>query len=199
MAWFEELYAAAEGRLDEVPWEDQRSQPLFTEWLDARVIKGVGKRALVIGCGLGDDAEELAKRGFEVAGFDLSATAISWAKRRFPDSSVKYFQADLRSLPEELAGSFDFICEVYTLQAMPQRLRPQAFEAIANCLAPGGELFVLCRGREDDDPVSDVPWPLSMAELGELNQGSLDLVGLDDLMDDEDPPVRRFRVVFQRR
>ncbi|MDZ7952448.1 hypothetical protein [Nostoc sp. DedQUE09] len=36
-----------------------------------------GQKALVIGCGLGDDAEALAHLGFEVTTFDISPTAMS--------------------------------------------------------------------------------------------------------------------------
>src|SRR6202041_714594 len=38
--------------------------------------------ALVVGCGLGDDAEQLATWGFQTTAFDISQTAIRAAKKR---------------------------------------------------------------------------------------------------------------------
>ena len=48
-----------------------------------------GKKALKIGCGLGDDAEYLTETGMEVTAFDISETAIRWCHERFPDSRVE--------------------------------------------------------------------------------------------------------------
>lgn len=39
-------------------------------------------RAVVIGCGLGDDAEYLASMGYEVTAFDISPTAIAMCHTR---------------------------------------------------------------------------------------------------------------------
>ena len=54
------------------------------------------QKALIIGCGLGDDAEALAKLGFEVTAFDISTSAIAWCQQRFPDSTVNYLVADYK-------------------------------------------------------------------------------------------------------
>src|SRR4051812_27932902 len=62
--WFEALYAQANDDAGVIPWADLRPNPNLIEWLDrqpARDTRGHGGRALVIGCGLGDDAEELAR------------------------------------------------------------------------------------------------------------------------------------------
>lgn len=194
--WFEELYRAADGVLDEVPWEDQRPQPLVVEWLE-REAPAPG-RALVVGSGLGDDAEELARRGFDATGFDVSPTAIAWAKRRFPDSSATYVEADLFALPEAWTRAFDLVVEVYTLQALPPGMRSRAMACICRTVAPGGTLVAAMRGRDDDAPVDAVPWPLSKRELLGLDRDGLELARFEDFADDEDPPVRRFRATFRR-
>src|SRR5436853_6582479 len=84
--WFEELYQSASGNAEVIPWADQQPKRYLIEWLDKNKINGNGQRAMVVGCGLGDDCEELGTRGFTVTGFDISRTAIEWAKQRFPDS-----------------------------------------------------------------------------------------------------------------
>lgn len=196
--WFEELYAAAAGNLEQVPWEDQRPQPLLVEWLAREAADGTGSRALVVGSGLGDDCEELARRGYQVTGFDLSATAVAWAGQRFPDSPVTYVQADLFELPGAWRRSFDLVVEVYTLQALPLELRERAAACLADCVAPGGRLVAVLRGRDEGQAVEQVPWPLTRTELGFLEHDGLVLEQFEDLMDDEDPPVRRFRASFKR-
>ena len=57
--WFEEVYAAAERGEAKIPWLSKLYNGELTEWLDCEGLNGQGKTALVIGCGLGDDAEEL--------------------------------------------------------------------------------------------------------------------------------------------
>src|SRR6266498_2409740 len=80
--WFDELYAAASGDASVIPWADEKPNRYLSEWLDKNNIRGKSKSAIVIGCGLGDDAEELSRRGFAVTAFDISTSAIEWAKRR---------------------------------------------------------------------------------------------------------------------
>src|SRR5215472_10485502 len=64
-----------------------------------RVAEGKQVRALVVGCGLGDDAEELARLGMQVVAFDVASAAVESARRRFPASTVRYEVADLLAPP----------------------------------------------------------------------------------------------------
>ena len=77
LGWFEYLYSLAGENTSIIPWADLRPNPNLVDWLDQQHIVGPGK-ALKVGCGLGDDAEELARRGFETTAFDVSETAIAW-------------------------------------------------------------------------------------------------------------------------
>ena len=90
LAWFEELYSRADSAdVSVVPWADLEPNPNLVQWLDREALEGAGRRALVVGCGLGDDAEELDRRGFAVTAFDISASAIELAMRRFPSTRVR--------------------------------------------------------------------------------------------------------------
>lgn len=195
---FEEVYTEAGGDAGRIPWAEQRPKPLLMDWLEANTVNGEGKRALVVACGLGDDAEELARWGFAVTAFDISPTAIDWAKERFPSTRVDYRVADLYDLPADWRGRFDFICEIYTFQSLPPDIRPDAMTRVAELLAPGGELMAICRGREPEQPSEGPPFPLSRGEFSTLEESGLAPAAFDDIMDDEDPPVRRFRLVFRR-
>jgi SAM-dependent methyltransferase len=198
--WFDELYREASGDLGYISWTDGQPNPHLLSWLADQPF-ATGQPALVVGCGLGDDAELLARYGFSVTAFDISSEAITWARRRFPDSQVDYRIADLLDLPAEWVGAYALVAEVYTLQVLPlppHDLRPRAVESLARLVAPGGRLVVIARGRDEDDDPELGPWPVTWPELARLGELGLVVEQFDDFLDNEIPPVRRFRVVFQR-
>ena len=197
LGWFEALYHVAGGETGIIPWADMIPNPNFVPWLDARQGFGEGKRALKIGCGLGDDAEEMVRRGFEVTAFDISETAVNWCKARFPRSNVTYVVQDLFEAPLAWDGAYDFVMESYTLQVLPPELRPRAIERIAKFVAPGGTELVICRGRDPGEDPGLMPWPLEKKELALFKTNGLLEIAFEDFLDTEDPPTRRFRVAYQ--
>jgi SAM-dependent methyltransferase len=196
--WFEALYAEADGAAGRIPWADLVPNPHLVSWLDENNARGEDRRALVIGCGLGDDAELLAARGFNVTAFDISAAAIDWRQGRYPDSKVDYVAADLLESPPEWREAFHFVVEVNTLQVLPSELRPAAISAMVNCVTRGGSLLVIARGREPNDDPGSMPWPLTVSDLEPFAQSGLGLISFEDFFDQEDPPVRRFRVQYRK-
>jgi len=194
LGWFEALYATANGDPNAVPWARLTPNALLLDWLERDLIRG--KTAIVIGCGLGDDAEELAKRGLNVTGFDISESAIAWCEQRFPNSPVTYQVADLFALPNAWKGSFDFVLESYTIQAMPPELRAKAIPKIVELVAPSGQMLVICRGREPEQDLTTVPFPLAKAELAGFQQAGLSEVEFEDLA--EPGTVRRFRARYEK-
>jgi SAM-dependent methyltransferase len=198
MGWFEALYAQARGSASVIPWADLAPNPNLVDYLDSARDCGRGTRALKVGCGLGDDAEELASRGFDTTAFDVSPTAIAWCRRRFPTSTVTYLVADLFNAPGEWQGAFSLVVESYTLQVLPPRLRRDAIRQIAGFTAPGGTLLAIARGREPTDAAGDMPWPLTKDELDAFHEFGLAEQTFEDFLDTEEPPVRRFRAVYRR-
>jgi SAM-dependent methyltransferase len=196
VGWFERLYAEAATGRAAVPWADGVPNPFVVAWL-AREAPAPG-RALDVGTGLGDTAEALARRGFAVVAVDVSPSAIAAARRRFPATRVDYRVVDVLRLPPDLTAAFDLVVECYTLQVLPADVRTRAAAAIRETVAPGGTLLVVARGREPHDPPGDMPWPLTQHELLALADARLRLVDFEDFLDDEAPPVRRFRAVFRR-
>jgi SAM-dependent methyltransferase len=197
--WFEELYRRAEGDSTKIPWADLRPNPNLVEWLEANSINGDGQTALVVGCGLGDDAEFLATLGFRVTAFDISASAISWCHQRFPNSAVSYEIGNLLAPAPQWRRAFDFVLEAYTLQVLPEDLRTKAIAALADTVKPGGTLLVVCRGRNPEDPKGQMPWPLLQAELSALERVGLSLVAFEEFWDlHDDPPAWRFRAQYTR-
>jgi len=164
LAWFEALYRDAGSDAARVPWARLAPHPGLEHW--SRKAGPASGRAIDVGCGLGDNAEFLAELGYSVTAFDLSESAIAWARRRFPESSVSYAAADLFDLPAEWIGGFDLVSEVYTLQALPAEIRQEALRAIASLAAPGGAVVVVCMARNADEAADGPPWPLAREELG---------------------------------
>ncbi len=197
LGWFEDLYCQAREDSSIIPWADLEPNPNLIEWLNRHDTLGSG-RAIKVGSGLGDDAEELVSRGFTTTAFDISQSAIAWSKRRFPQSSASYIVADLFSAPIEWRAMFEFVLESYTLQVLPPNLRLDAMRRIASFVAPGGTLLVIARGRETSEPEGKMPWPLTKDELSLFESHGLKEVSFEDYMDSENPPVRRFRATYIR-
>ncbi|MEL6882677.1 MAG: class I SAM-dependent methyltransferase [Cyanobacteria bacterium J06607_10] len=175
--WFEPLYQQANGNVKQVPWALPGAVPYLTNWLEQNEIKGVDRSAVVVGCGLGDDAEALAAAGFEVTAFDISESAIAWAKKRFPNSAVHYIAADLFDLPEQWIGAFDLVFDFRTIQALPLSVRTEVIQNIAALGKKEGTVLVATYLRKDSEPAGEsAPWPLTMAELSEFEKSGLALV-----------------------
>jgi 2-polyprenyl-3-methyl-5-hydroxy-6-metoxy-1,4-benzoquinol methylase len=191
--WFEELYSASISDQVTIPWGNKAPNPHLVSWWEGNQVQEKSK-TLVIGCGLGDDAEFLSSKGLDVDAFDLSSTAIHLAKTRFKDSKVNYFQSDLFHLNRNMINAYDFIFEAYTLQAMPIDFRANAITIIPNLLNPSGSLLVICRGRNEEDEINQLPFPLSKFELEKFKK-SLTEMKFEDFMDG---PKRRFRILYQR-
>jgi SAM-dependent methyltransferase len=196
--WFERVYAAAEAGQTAVPWDRGVPSRYLTEWAAARALTGQGKRALVVGCGLGDDAEFVAGLGFQTVAFDIAPTAIATARRRFPGSAVHYQTADLLNPPPDWQQAFDLVVESLTLQALPDPPRRDAIARLGGLVAADGTLIVLARACEPGQSVHGPPWALSRAEIDALADGGLEPVTIETLNDPHLPWPHRWRAEFRR-
>ena len=183
--WFEPLYAGASANGEGVPWANMDTHPAFRGWLDRNTLAGAGKKALVVGCGLGDDAIELEALGFSVTAFDVSESAIELCKQRFPESSVNFVQADLLASQDRWKGQFDFVLEIYTVQALPPKYEQQLIESIASFVALEGLALVVAEvGKQERTFASGPPWILTTAHVDSFKACGLDLI--DQNIQDED-------------
>ena len=151
-AWFEPLYAAAEQGETQVPWDRGAPNRWLVAWAEANRPRGEGRRAIVVGAGLGDDAEHVAGLGFSTVAFDVSPTAARLARERFPDTRVDYRAADLLELPMAWRGAYDLVVEIRTVQSLPSAPRPAAIAAIRGLVAPGGTALVIAAARHPGRP-----------------------------------------------
>ena len=160
-AWFDGLYAKNKETQENIPWARFSVNPLLQAYLEKKTSHR-GK-ALVIGCGLGDDAEALAAVGYEVVAIDVSENALSQAKERFPKSQVNYEKQDIFEMPARYHEHFDFVFESLTIQSLPVEFRRKMIQAVSDTVATGGALLVVAHERSKifDGP----PWPLTREQI----------------------------------
>jgi len=176
IAWFDRLYRDAAGDPARVPWASESVCPIVAGYLADNPGPG---RAVVVGCGIGEDSEAVAAAGYDTVGFDVSPEAIGWCKRRFPESAVDYRVADLFSVPEDWAQAFDLVVEIRTVQALPPDLRPNVLDAVASLVAPGGVLRIVALARAEGVIPYGPPWAVSEREMGRLVEAGLTVVSFE--------------------
>ncbi len=185
--WFEQLYAAGDAGRTTMPWDRAEPNPLLVESLEQPRSGGAtraGRRALVVGSGLGADAAYLARNGWDTVGFDISETAARLAGERYGRTGLRFVQADLLDPPPEFDRAFDLVVEIYTVQALPDPPRRQAIANVSELVADGGRLLVVAfAGDVAADPADGPPWPIAREELDLFAAGRLDAAAVDRRVD----------------
>jgi SAM-dependent methyltransferase len=197
--WFERFYRAAAAGEVELPW--QRAEPhwLLTRWAAQRRIDGSARRAIVVGCGQGTDAEYVTRLGFHVVAFDIAETAIRLARQRYPDSAVHYQAADLLNPPSEWWHAFDLVVEIITVQALPDPPQRQAIVNVGRLVGPGGTLLAVEAVREEHERAPELgPWPLSRADINVFATDGLIPIAIDLTTGPEGPADVRWLAEFRR-
>jgi SAM-dependent methyltransferase len=106
-------------------WDKRRHRqpPLLVEWLQ---YLPAGASLLDLGCGGGQDAGDLARRGYRIVGVDRTSALLSAGRRRYP--LLPLVRADLRDLPFQ-AMSFDGLWAAASLMHFP---KPEARRILAD-------------------------------------------------------------------
>ena len=140
--WYEELFenyaegydreAFTQGTLGEV------------DFIEAEAGGDRRKKILDVGCGTGRHAVELAKRGYEVTGLDLSETQLRKARAKAAEAGVKvkFIQADARNF--RVDTPFDLaimICEGAFPLMETDEMNFQILKNITRALKPDGKLI----------------------------------------------------------
>ena len=174
--WFEELWASAGVGDVTTPWDRTEPHPALASW----PAPTPGGRAVVVGCGLGADAEHLARLGWATTAFDVSPSAVTAARERNAGSAVTYAVADLTALPRDWVGAFDLVVEVFTVQAVNRSIRAELVSGVRSLVAPGGTLLVVQAATDVPDGEGP-PWPLTRAEVELFAAEGLSTVTLERL------------------
>ena len=197
--WFDSIYKSANGDHTKVFWADLEPSPYLVSWLEKNPIDKPSKRACVIGCGVGDDAEALSKFGFEVTAFDISVTAIELCKNRYKDTKVNYVVADLFDYPKEWFEKFNVVYECNTIQVLPGDYRIKARIAMSSLICKDGYILVSCRSRNEGEKENAIPLPLTKGEMDEfVNSDKLKEISFLAYDDTQEPSVPHFFGIYQR-
>jgi len=127
------------------PATDERTDR-YRGWVDelARALRP-GGAVLDLGCGAGlPAARELAERGFEVTGLDISGVQIERARRLVP--GAEFIQADMATW-DAAPGSFDGVISLYALIHVPLQDQRELLPRIRRWLRRDG-VFLAIVGRE---------------------------------------------------
>ncbi len=126
----------------DMPWEKGEASPGLVDFLDAHAALPRGTM-LVPGCGTGHDARAASQAGFEVAGLDLSPSAIRLARERTAAAGLK---AEFRLgnfLDSPPFAQFDWIFEHTLFCAIDPACRGDYVNAVARWLKPKGQFLAV--------------------------------------------------------
>jgi len=151
MAWYESFFGEDYMRfhLRGGEWLEERTNPQCDFVVSALALPP-GARVLDLCCGQGRHAVELAHRGLQVTGLDLSEHLLSLAQRRADEAGVQveFVRRDMRDLPWE--NEFDAVLNLFTsfgyLETEEEDQRVLA--AVARALRPEGRVMIDLMNRE---------------------------------------------------
>jgi SAM-dependent methyltransferase len=201
--WFEPAYQAAVASGRRLPWQEPGAHPWVASWLDDPVRTPPGRRALVVGCGTGQEVHLLAARGYEVVGLDVAPTALAWAAarlRRAPRAvrrAVSLQQGDLLTVDPAQLGPFDLVVEVHTVPWLPGVVQDAAMAAIGPLVVAGGVAVTITELRSTEGVPAGPPWPQAPSALASYRAGGLVRLALEHPPASGPGPVE-VRLTWQR-
>ncbi|HYM15696.1 MAG TPA: methyltransferase domain-containing protein [Dehalococcoidia bacterium] len=146
---------------------DRYGERLMWSWRasedDLYVLGAVrGKRALVLGCGGGQDVVALARLGATAVGIDQSPAQLAYARRYAGNRRVdnaSFVEGDLTDLSRFDDASFDFAISIHALDYVADVER--ALAEAARVLKPGGVLAVAVKHPFDVHIDGGPPYSMS--------------------------------------
>ena len=132
------------------PWDIGRVQPQFAKIFDAGEVQG---SVLDCGCGTGEHAIELAKRGHAVLGIDFAPAAIEKAlvKARGRNSSARFKVFDATEL-EKLEETFDTAIDSGLFHCFSDECRAKYVRGLTAVVKPGGRMILMCFNEKETRP-----------------------------------------------
>jgi len=158
--WWEGLYATSE--VASLPWYTPELDGDFDRALTKHRLRG--SRILDFGTGPATQAMNLAKRGFDVLGTDISPSAIKKAKAAAKAAGLKIeFRVD-DILSSNLGSNLvDVIVDRGVFHVLPPEKRHMYVETVHRVLRPNGWLLLKC--FSDKEPGTFGPYRIAAAEL----------------------------------
>jgi SAM-dependent methyltransferase len=149
----------------EPSWELGRADPDLLAALDTRAVPAP-HRALDVGCGTGDNAIELARRGFEVTAIDIAERPLERARAKAAAAgvAVDFRLADVTSLDGSDA-SFGLIVDRGLLMSLfGERARRSYSAAVTRLASPDARAFEFQWVLPGPPPIPSRAWLATKAK-----------------------------------
>jgi SAM-dependent methyltransferase len=154
-------------KVETMPWYNENLDSDLEEELErGKISKG---RILDLGTGPATQAIQLAKRGLEVTGSDISEAAIRRARELYlhdnKDKEINFIVDNI--LDSKLKDKmFDYVFDRGCFHVLPIEKRPVYIKEIKRILADEGTLFLKCFSIIE--PRQDGPYKVSENEIRQL-------------------------------
>jgi cyclopropane fatty-acyl-phospholipid synthase-like methyltransferase len=135
--------------LKDIPWNNEEPPQVLVDLVESA--KVVPCKAVDLGCGAGNYAVYLARKGFTVTGVDLSPTAISLARENARRQGVKchFLAADVTGDLAALTETFDFAFDWELLHHLFPEQRNKYVPNVWAKLNPRGRYLSFCFSEQD--------------------------------------------------
>ena len=127
----------------DLPWQIDRPQPEVLKMIEEGKFESP---VLDIGCGAGDNAIELARRGYRVLGMDLVPEALRMARQKAEKAGLaqppEFILGDATRLAESGVEA-ETILDCALFHIFEDEERPAYVRGLETVLSPGGRLHIL--------------------------------------------------------
>ena len=135
-------------------WFDDAATPIVEETIHQFGIT-CRHKILELGCGEGRDAYPLLKGGYQVLATDISAAAITYAQKKWPEFSENF--AVLDCISGELQEKYDFIYAVAVVHMLVENTHRDGFYSfIRNHLSNNGIALICTMGDGKTERQTDI-------------------------------------------
>ena len=139
---WEEIYKKFEMNL---PWCIEEVPSWFKKLIISKWVKPC--KTLDVGCGVGNYANFLAKKEFEVTAIDISKKVIDMAVKKNAVKNLRFKAHDAFKLKS--LGKFDFVYEISILHNIEPNKRKKYIDNLYSVLNKNGKLLVCCFSKGD--------------------------------------------------
>ncbi len=131
-------------------------------------------RALDIGCGTGDHAVNLARRGWDVTGVDYIPRALAAARAKATAASVdvRFLRADVTAMADTVGAGYRFLLDVGCFHGLGPDQRP-AYVRQVNAVSEPAATMLMLAFRPGRRPPVPLPRGASREEVEALFTGWL--------------------------
>ena len=153
------------------PWDARITAPELARVVDEEIVEPC--RAVVLGCGSGDNAIYLASKGFDVTAIDVAPTALGIAEKKAEEAGVEinWVLSDVLAIPADLEP-FDFVFDRGCYHHI-HYYDPQGFvETLNRITNPGAQCLILSCNR-------DAPPGIREPDMREDFGDTFDIIWLD--------------------